>query len=80
MAGGGTAGTIFKATSKGVLTTLHNFTGPDGSAPQSAVVFDKAGNMYGTTMEGGKFNYGTVYKLTPKGVETVLHSFTDYRR
>ena len=77
VAGGGTAGTIFKATSKGVLTTLHNFTGPDGSAPQSAVVFDKAGNMYGTTMEGGKFNYGTVYKLTPKGVETVLHSFTD---
>ena len=77
VAGGGVAGTLFKVTPKGIFTVVHNFTGPDGSDPQSAVVFDKAGNMYGVTMEGGKFNYGTVFKMTPKGALTVLHSFTD---
>jgi uncharacterized repeat protein (TIGR03803 family) len=81
-AGGGTRGqygdgTIFKATPKGVLTVLHNFGGSDGLGPQGAVVFDKAGNLYGTTQEGGAHNWGTVYKLTPKNVETVLYSFRD---
>jgi uncharacterized repeat protein (TIGR03803 family) len=76
VAGGGNQGTVFKATPKGVLTVLHNFGGPDGASPQSNVVFDPAGNLYGTTMDGGAFGFGTVYKLTPKNVETVLYSFT----
>jgi uncharacterized repeat protein (TIGR03803 family) len=60
---------------------LHNFKGgSDGSVPNSGVVFDKAGNLYGTTFFGGSLNSGTVFELSPSGggtwSETVLHSFT----
>jgi hypothetical protein len=34
-------------------TVLHSFSGADGSAPYGAVVFDAAGNLYGTTVAGG---------------------------
>jgi uncharacterized repeat protein (TIGR03803 family) len=64
-------------------TTLYNFcpnTGcPDGEAPSAGVTFDAAGNLYGTTYEGGTGNAGVVYQLSPDGLgawtETVLHSF-----
>jgi len=49
-------------------TVLHNFKGsPDGSNPVQGVIFDKAGNMYGTTPNGGETsgNFGTVFELTP---------------
>jgi uncharacterized repeat protein (TIGR03803 family) len=44
------------------------------------VVFDKAGNMYGTTCLGGTYNDGTVFEMSPKGsnwTESVLFSFDD---
>jgi uncharacterized repeat protein (TIGR03803 family) len=59
-------------------TTLFSFTGTDGFQPMSPLIFDAAGNLYGTTYKGGRFNLGTVYKLTPSGqgwTQTVLHSF-----
>ena len=60
-------------------TTLYQFTGtPDGRFPASEVVFDAAGNAYGTTAYGGSSGQGTVYKLAPSGggwTETVLYSF-----
>jgi hypothetical protein len=48
-------------------TVLHNFKGaPDGSNPAQGVIFDKTGNMYGTTPNGGTSGgYGTVFELTP---------------
>lgn len=58
---------------------LHNFSGKNGSQPYSGLIFDAAGNLYGTTFEGGLYNYGTVFELTPKAgggwTEKVLHSF-----
>ena len=46
-------------------TVLHNFKGaPDGSNPVQGVIFDKAGNMYGTTPNGGVSD-GTVFEVTP---------------
>lgn len=69
-------GTVFKVDSTGNETVLYSFTGPpDGASPYAGVVQDSAGNLYGTTGEGGAFNHGTVYKLDSSGVETVLHSF-----
>lgn len=81
-------GTVFKLTppAKGKTSwteiLLHSFTGhPDGMYPGAGVVFDKSGNLYGTTSTGGR-GLGTVYKMTPpaKGeegwTETVLYSFT----
>jgi uncharacterized repeat protein (TIGR03803 family) len=58
------------------LTTLYSFPGGlDGSNPFGGVVRDSAGNLYGTTENGGDFNFGTVYKIDNAGNETVLHSF-----
>jgi uncharacterized repeat protein (TIGR03803 family) len=80
--GGGTYldGTVFKLmpNSHGgwTETVIYTFTGgTDGRAPQSGLVFDQAGNLYGTS-EGG---YGLVFKLTPNGkiwTFSVLYNFT----
>lgn len=62
-------------------TVLHTFTGgSDGESPVCALVFDTAGNLYGTTFAGGAFGYGNVFQLTPNAggtwTEHVLHQFT----
>jgi uncharacterized repeat protein (TIGR03803 family) len=59
------------------ITWLHEFTGQtdgDGANPSSGVVLDSAGNIYGTTAQGGTnqddcplFGCEVVYKLTPAG-------------
>jgi hypothetical protein len=58
---------------------LHRFTGPDGSHPFGGLVFDAAGNLYGTTKDGGSLSAGTAFKLTPNAdgswTESVLYSF-----
>ena len=86
--GGGTSclsgsrcGTVFKLIPAGTETVLYRFAGgSDGSLPTGRLVFDKAGNLYGTTLYGGGSNCdygcGTIFKLTPAGVETVLYRFT----
>jgi uncharacterized repeat protein (TIGR03803 family) len=54
------------------------FSGADGSTPYSTPVFDKAGNLYGTTYEGGSNNHGTVYEVSQESgvwTEQVLCSF-----
>jgi uncharacterized repeat protein (TIGR03803 family) len=61
-------------------TTLYSFTGGnDGGFPAGALIWDSAGNLYGTTMAGGSYNEGTVFKLTPGSggwTESVLYTFT----
>jgi uncharacterized repeat protein (TIGR03803 family) len=67
---------------------LYSFQGvPDGAVPTGALVFDKAGNLYGATGDGGASTCdgpgqcGTVYQLAPPAknggawTETVLHVF-----
>jgi uncharacterized repeat protein (TIGR03803 family) len=59
---------------------LHSFNGSDGAYPYAGLTFDAAGNLYGTTSEGGASGNGTVFKLTPNAdgswTESVLHSFS----
>lgn len=56
---------------------LYAFSGGnDGGVPVAGLVRDRAGNLYGTTEQGGTRNAGTVFKVTTAGTETVLHSFT----
>src|SRR3984893_16154077 len=57
------------------LTTLHSFTGDDGAAPAAGLIADPAGNLYGTTINGGASGQGTVFQLDPSGNLTVLYSF-----
>jgi uncharacterized repeat protein (TIGR03803 family) len=68
-------GTVFKVTSIGDLTTLHNFRGSDGSAPSGQLLQTSNGNFYGTTRLGGDYDKGTVFRITPSGALTVLHNF-----
>ena len=60
---------------------LHSFgNGTDGSDPYAGLIIDAAGNLYGTTINGGTYGYGTVFELTPTGggwTEQVLHSFNN---
>jgi uncharacterized repeat protein (TIGR03803 family) len=62
-------------------TILYSFQGGagDGSDPFSGVVFDVAGNIYGTTIFGGQSNLGTAFELVALGKgkyqEKVLWSF-----
>ena len=61
-------------------TVLYSFTGGvDGDWPYLGdVIFDQAGNLYGTTANGGANGGGVVYELTPPGgwgTESVLHAF-----
>jgi len=63
-------------------TILYDFCADpncsDGSFPQSGVIADPAGNLFGATSGGGTSDDGVVYKFIPSDVasgETVLHSF-----
>lgn len=63
----------------GTEIVLHNFGGgTDGAYPASALIFDTAGNLYGTTTSGGTARFGTVFKLTPNNggfTESVIYAF-----
>ncbi len=78
------AGTIFRITRAGALTTIFNFacspTCPDGNGPIGPLVQDTPvlalnGNLYGTTSNDGAHGAGTIFEITPSGSFTVLHSF-----
>lgn len=62
-------------------SVLYAFSGaPDGAQPYDGLIFDSAGNLYGTASAGGASANGVIFKLTPTSggtwTESVLHSFT----
>jgi uncharacterized repeat protein (TIGR03803 family) len=87
------SGAVFELTPNGdgiwPVTVLHSFTGSsrystDGSHPHDSLIFDSAGNLYGTTLDGGNFancggGCGVVFELKPNQRggwnETLLHMF-----
>lgn len=72
-------GTVYEYSAAGRFHVIYNFCPqahcPDGSQPNAGLVQDSAGNLYGTTLNGGTNLQGTVFKVTLAGTETVLHSF-----
>jgi uncharacterized repeat protein (TIGR03803 family) len=78
---GGTtgAGTFFRITSAGKLTTLYSFCSQpnctDGKGPGALVQSPANGNFYGTTFSSGANNEGTIFEITPAGKLTTLYSF-----
>jgi uncharacterized repeat protein (TIGR03803 family) len=83
------AGTVFKITPAGELTTLYSFCSVtdvdgqcvDGEYPQAGLIQASDGNFYGTTTGGGASDVlgedtaGTVFQITPAGTLTTLYSF-----
>jgi uncharacterized repeat protein (TIGR03803 family) len=58
------------------FSVLYSFRGtPDGRAPDSTLLRDGSGNIYGVTNGGGTSYEGTAFKLSSSGKETVLYSF-----
>ena len=77
-------GVVFKLTRSGASWTesvIWDFTGGnDGGGPYAGVIFDNAGNLYGTATYGGSSFQGTAYELSPTASgwnETTLYSFTN---
>ncbi|HTA24551.1 MAG TPA: choice-of-anchor tandem repeat GloVer-containing protein [Terriglobales bacterium] len=73
------AGTVFRITPTGTLTTLYNFCAQtncvDGSTPVAGLIQATDGNFYGTTIGGGDSGDGTIFTMTSAGALTTLHSF-----
>ena len=61
--------------------TIHDFNATlnDGEWPDGSLIFDAAGNLYGTTYYGGRYNMGTAFELVPQSdgswKEKILHHF-----
>src|ERR1700685_2973705 len=74
---GGTSdlGTVFRLTSKGVITTLYSFTGTngDGIYPKLGLLQASDGNLYGVTSDGGDDECGTIFRITLEGVLTTVY-------
>jgi len=85
------AGTLFKITPAGDLTTLYSFCAdggcPGGADPYAAPIQAANGNFYGTTFSGGansgtncpktgtSTGCGAIYEATPAGKVTTLYNF-----
>jgi uncharacterized repeat protein (TIGR03803 family) len=60
-------GVVYEVNPNGQETVLHTFTGgADGGYPKAGLVRDPAGNLYGTTCDGGAGNSGVAFKLAPR--------------
>jgi uncharacterized repeat protein (TIGR03803 family) len=83
MGGAHNAGTVFElmpaAGGGWTESVLFSFNVNDGQNPQAGLVFDVAGNLYGTTYRGGNDQNGTVFELIPESgagwTQKVLHRF-----
>ena len=76
-------GVVFQLTQSGGVwseSVLYSFGDlPDAAGPGGGVVFDRAGNLYGTAADGGAYSAGAIFQLSPNGnqwTETVIHNFT----
>ncbi|HTA25799.1 MAG TPA: choice-of-anchor tandem repeat GloVer-containing protein [Terriglobales bacterium] len=86
--GGCNCGTVFvlsppaKQNDDWTETILYRFQGNEGASPEAGLIFDEAGNLYGTTATGGLSRDGSVFKLTPPSppgeswTETTLYQFS----
>lgn len=79
----GGCGTVFELSPSGGSwkeTVIHTFTGgDDGATPWAPLIFDSAGNLYGTASAGGTVGNGTVFELSLSGgvwQETILYAFS----
>jgi uncharacterized repeat protein (TIGR03803 family) len=58
-------GVVYRMDEAGAVTVVHTFTGPEGYAPQAAVVQGADGGLYGSTVVGGAFGLGVLFRIEP---------------
>jgi len=73
------AGVIFRLSTGGIYTVLHDFIGLVLTGPKSELMFGLDGAIYGTQFGGGAFNRGTIFRITKGGAYTVLHDFAGFQ-
>ena len=69
-------GTIFKISTSGAFTVVHNMQGIEGSSIVAPLLQGKDGNFYGVSYSGGVNGFGTVFKLAGSTL-TILHQFAN---
>jgi len=78
-------GTVFELIHRGdglwKESALYSFKkdGKDGQMPLAGLIFDKVGNLYGTTSQGGAYGHGSIFELrhaVGSWSDSVLHSFS----
>jgi uncharacterized repeat protein (TIGR03803 family) len=85
-------GTVFKMAPGGAVTVLYSFCANrncrDGADPLGGLIADGQGNLYGTTVNGGKqgspctgyhYTCGTIFKLAAAGGQTTLYTFCPHK-
>src|SRR5213075_3526457 len=73
---GSGAGTVFRLTTNGTLTTLHSFSGLDDGSDPVGLLQARDGNLYGQTRADGIYSCGTIFRLGTNGILTTLYSFS----
>jgi uncharacterized repeat protein (TIGR03803 family) len=73
-------GTIWNVDANGAFSVLYTFTGGIGKDPETALLLDGKGNLYGTARFGGHFNAGSVYSVAPDGQAKELYGFNSEAR
>ena len=76
--GPGIAGTVYRLTLGGTLTTLHSFSYTDGSWPLGELVAGADGNLYGVTTAGGSGSLGVIFRVDSGGVVTTVRTFEGF--
>jgi uncharacterized repeat protein (TIGR03803 family) len=71
-------GTAFRMTPSGAVTVIKSFSGgADGATPDTGLIQQSDGNLYGTAKApAGTSAHGVVFTLNPSGVMTILHAFS----
>jgi uncharacterized repeat protein (TIGR03803 family) len=77
ISGGLGAGTVFRLTTNGTLTTLATFAVTNGQNPHAGLTWGPGGLFYGTTASGGPFGDGTIFSVTTSGTLTMLTNFNN---
>jgi uncharacterized repeat protein (TIGR03803 family) len=75
--GGATGnGTVFRVTTSGSLTDIHDFEPNGGTQPNGELALGPDGNLYGVANFGGFNGLGSVYRITTSGSYSDIHDFS----
>ena len=71
-------GAVYRVDTAGNEKLIDSFAldASQGLEPCAMLDHDAAGNLFGTTSQGGTYQWGTIFKIAPNGKATILYNFT----